>query len=143
MTTTKELAEATLADLDRDVLAPIGGDVALELQELAGIRSEIDGQIFFGGKTDAQKLMLLLVLYGIDDRIAARQARLPEQDQYRAWVRQGYERGWSTDIFCETHDLSPMSPSELDEFDAKGIDHCIFCIRVFGTDDKPADWPAS
>lgn len=64
-----------------------------------------------------------------------------DEQEFTAWLQQGYDRGWASDVFCETHDLAPMSPSEMDEFDAKGIDHCIRCVRVFGTEPKPDDWP--
>lgn len=45
------------------------------------------------------------------------------------WLQFGISRGWITPIFCKSHDLTPMTDLEHQEFDA-GFDPCIPTIRI-------------
>jgi len=29
--------------------------------------------------------------------------------EFEIWLKNGYDRGWISDVFCETHDGPPMS----------------------------------
>lgn len=52
---------------------------------------------------------------------------MPEFDE---WLRHGIEQGWVGPPVCETHDGTPVSQPEIDEFE-NGDDPCITIMRVY------------
>ena len=34
---------------------------------------------------------------------------------FDAWIKYGYDKGWISDVFCNTHDGPPMSDEEMQE----------------------------
>jgi hypothetical protein len=46
------------------------------------------------------------------------------------WLRYGLDRGWAGPPLCETHDGTPTTPAEDDEFE-EGMDPCIHIIRLY------------
>jgi hypothetical protein len=32
--------------------------------------------------------------------------------EFEIWLKNGYDRGWVSDVFCNTHDTPPMSDEE-------------------------------
>ena len=53
---------------------------------------------------------------------------------YRDWLLYGIERGYCTDVFCNTHDGYPMHPTEERAWD-EGFDPCAFMVRLGNRDD--------
>ena len=49
--------------------------------------------------------------------------------EFEIWLKNGYERGWVSDVFCNTHDAPPMTDEEMQEWD-EGGDPCSFQVRV-------------
>jgi hypothetical protein len=50
--------------------------------------------------------------------------------EFEIWIKNGIERGWITEPFCNTHDGDPyMSEEELEEWD-QGGDPCQVVIRI-------------
>ncbi len=49
--------------------------------------------------------------------------------EFEIWLKSGYDRGWITDVFCNTHDGSPMTEEEMQEWD-EGGDPCSFQVRL-------------
>jgi hypothetical protein len=45
------------------------------------------------------------------------------------WLQSGIDQKWVTPIFCQTHDMTPMTDDELHQFD-EGFDPCIPVIRI-------------
>lgn len=52
---------------------------------------------------------------------------------FEDWIEYGYDQGWISDVFCDTHDGTPWTDEEYQELE-KGLDPCAFCIRVFHLD---------
>lgn len=48
---------------------------------------------------------------------------------FEAWLNYGQDKGWVSDVFCDTHEGSPMSDEEMKEWD-EGGDPCSFHVRV-------------
>lgn len=49
-------------------------------------------------------------------------------DDFYEWAKVGYEKGWISDAFCNTHDGDPyMTEEEEKEWDEGGDP----CLRVF------------
>jgi hypothetical protein len=48
---------------------------------------------------------------------------------FNEWMRFGYDKGWISDVFCNTHDGGPLTDDEQQEWDDGG-DPCMFCVRV-------------
>jgi hypothetical protein len=48
---------------------------------------------------------------------------------FNEWMKFGYEKGWISDVFCNTHDGGPLTDDEQQEWD-EGEDPCMFCVRV-------------
>lgn len=72
-------------------------------------------------------------------------------DDFEAWLRFGFERGWCSPPVCETHDGVPTSEAE-DEDVWDGGDPCIHVIRLYESElqkfqveknSAPAVWRAS
>ncbi len=36
---------------------------------------------------------------------------------FNSWMKYGYEKGWISDVFCNTHDGGPMTDEELQEWE--------------------------
>lgn len=49
--------------------------------------------------------------------------------EFEIWLKNGYDRGWISDVFCDTHDGPPMSDEEMQEWD-EGGDPCSFHVKV-------------
>lgn len=49
--------------------------------------------------------------------------------EFEIWLKNGYDRGWVSDVFCNTHDGSPMDDEEMQEWE-NGGDPCSFQVRV-------------
>lgn len=49
--------------------------------------------------------------------------------EFEIWLKNGYDRGWISDVFCNTHDGPPMSDEEMQEWD-EGGDPCSFQVRI-------------
>ena len=49
--------------------------------------------------------------------------------EFEIWLKNGFDRGWVSDVFCNTHDGSPMTEEEMQEWD-EGGDPCSFQVRV-------------
>lgn len=54
---------------------------------------------------------------------------------YNEWLHIGIKNKWCSVPYCETHEGSPLSNEEMDEFD-DGNDPCVFAVRVYGDDDE-------
>lgn len=46
------------------------------------------------------------------------------------WIKFGYDKGWISDVFCNTHDGPPILPEEEYEWN-EGGDPCSFQVRVW------------
>lgn len=51
------------------------------------------------------------------------------------WVAYGIQEGYCTDIVCDTHNGTEMTPEEEYEFE-EGFDPCIPVVRIWFDDDK-------
>jgi len=49
------------------------------------------------------------------------------------WMKFGYDKGWVSDVFCNTHDGGPMTDEEQKEWEDGG-DPCSFNVRVLELD---------
>ena len=49
--------------------------------------------------------------------------------EFEIWLKNGYDRGWVSDVFCNTHDVAPMSDEEMQEWE-EGGDPCSFQVRI-------------
>jgi len=45
------------------------------------------------------------------------------------WIKYGYEQGWISDVFCNTHEGPPLSEEEIQEWDDGG-DPCSFHVKI-------------
>ncbi len=45
------------------------------------------------------------------------------------WLKSGYDRGWISDVFCNTHDGPPLTDEEEQEWNDGG-DPCSFHVKV-------------
>jgi hypothetical protein len=50
--------------------------------------------------------------------------------EFYEWLKIGMEKEWVSDLHCETHEGPQMTDEEMEDWD-KGIDPCIFIIRVW------------
>lgn len=53
-----------------------------------------------------------------------------ELSDFNTWLSHGYDQGWISDVFCNTHDGPPMSDEEAKEWD-EGGDPCSFQVRLW------------
>ena len=53
------------------------------------------------------------------------------------WLSYGMERGFCTDVVCETHDGIPQTMEEIVQWDA-GEDPCVPALRIWRDDDEPS-----
>lgn len=49
--------------------------------------------------------------------------------EFEIWLKNGYDRGWISDVFCNTHDGAPMDDEEIQEWEDGG-DPCSFHVKV-------------
>ena len=45
-------------------------------------------------------------------------------------MKYGYDKGWISDVFCDTHEGGPMTDEEAQEWD-EGGDPCSFHVKVW------------
>ena len=64
------------------------------------------------------------------ERIALESKMQTESIDFYDWVKYGVDRGWSTDVFCETHDGPEMTDEEAKEWE-QGLDPCFPIIRIW------------
>jgi hypothetical protein len=50
--------------------------------------------------------------------------------EFEIWLKNGYDRGWVSDVFCNTHDGAPMDDLEMQQWD-DGEDPCSFQVRIW------------
>ena len=48
---------------------------------------------------------------------------------FNSWMKYGYDKGWISDVFCNTHDGQPMSEEEELEWES-GNDPCSFHVKL-------------
>jgi len=48
---------------------------------------------------------------------------------FNSWMKFGYEKGWISDVFCDTHEGPPMDDEEQKEWEDGG-DPCSFHVKV-------------
>jgi len=53
-----------------------------------------------------------------------------DQNEFLIWFNNGVERGWISDMFCNTHDGPPIISEEEDKEWNEGGDPCQFCVRI-------------
>lgn len=56
--------------------------------------------------------------------------KMVEPLDFDTWLSQGMEQGWCGPAVCQTHDGTPISDSEEEEFE-QGDDLCIHIIRLY------------
>lgn len=49
--------------------------------------------------------------------------------EFDEWMKFGFDKGWISDVFCDTHDGAPMSEEEMNDWD-EGGDPCSFHVKV-------------
>ena len=49
--------------------------------------------------------------------------------EFDIWLKNGFDRGWVSDVFCNTHDGPPMDEEEMQEWD-EGGDPCSFQVKI-------------
>ena len=49
--------------------------------------------------------------------------------EFEIWLKNGYDRGWISDVFCNTHDGPTMLDEEMKEWE-EGGDPCSFHVKV-------------
>ena len=49
--------------------------------------------------------------------------------EFEIWFQNGIERGWISDVFCDTHEGAPLTDEEAKEWD-EGGDPCSFHVKV-------------
>ena len=49
--------------------------------------------------------------------------------EFEIWLKNGYDRGWVSDVFCNTHDGAPMEDEEMQEWEDGG-DPCSFQVKI-------------
>ena len=56
--------------------------------------------------------------------------RINDQRRFLKWVKRGVDKGWVTNIFCDTHDGMVYVDDEYDLLMELGDDPCILAMRV-------------
>ena len=49
--------------------------------------------------------------------------------EFEIWLKSGYDRGWISHVFCNTHDGPPISDEEEQDWN-EGGDPCSFHVKV-------------
>jgi hypothetical protein len=52
-----------------------------------------------------------------------------ENAEFEIWLKNGYDRGWVSDVFCNTHEGPPLSEEEMRDWD-EGNDPCSFQVKI-------------
>lgn len=66
----------------------------------------------------------------IDDLMSALEEHDPEHVEFSVWLRNGIERGWISDGFCNTHDGDPFMTEEEEKEWEEGGDPCQFVFKL-------------
>jgi hypothetical protein len=53
----------------------------------------------------------------------------PDHLEFEIWLKNGYDRGWISDVFCDTHDGPPLNDEEMQEWE-EGEHPCSFHVKV-------------
>jgi hypothetical protein len=54
----------------------------------------------------------------------------PSDDlEFNIWYKNGVDRGWISEIFCDTHEGAPMTDDEELEW-SEGGDPCSFHVKI-------------
>jgi hypothetical protein len=56
------------------------------------------------------------------------------------WLRHGIERGYCSELTCQTHDIGRLTDEEAERFE-DGDDPCVFVVRVWEADSRPRRGP--
>ena len=54
---------------------------------------------------------------------------IEETSAKHKWLKQGYDNGWISNSFCQTHDGVPWDEEEEAEWEDGG-DPCALCVRI-------------
>ena len=49
--------------------------------------------------------------------------------ELQIWLKNGYDRGWVSEIFCDTHEGPPLSDAEMIDWE-EGGDPCSFHVKL-------------
>ena len=55
---------------------------------------------------------------------------IEEVSAQRQWLKIGYDKGWISNAFCQTHDGVPWTDKEEAEWE-EGGDPCALCFRFY------------
>lgn len=55
---------------------------------------------------------------------------IEEVSAQRQWLKIGYDKGWISNAFCQTHDGVPWTEEEEAEWEDGG-DPCALCFRFY------------
>jgi hypothetical protein len=50
--------------------------------------------------------------------------------EFDEWIKFGYDSGWISDVFCNTHDGPPITDEESQKWE-DGEDPCSFHVRIW------------
>jgi hypothetical protein len=53
-----------------------------------------------------------------------------DEQEFRAWLVAGYEKGWVSDVFCYTHDGDPYMTEEEEKEWEEGGDPCAHVVKI-------------
>lgn len=56
---------------------------------------------------------------------------------FNDWIKHGIDEGWCGPPVCETHDGTPTTPAEDEEYD-EGGDPCIHIVRLYADPETKA-----
>jgi len=48
---------------------------------------------------------------------------------FESYIKYGYDKGWISDVFCNTHEGPPFDEDEMEEWE-EGGDPCSFHVKV-------------
>ena len=54
-----------------------------------------------------------------------------EASDFWGWLEYGKSVGWCSEIVCNTHEGTPMTEVEEEEWD-QGLDPCVHVLRIWG-----------
>ena len=55
---------------------------------------------------------------------------MTEYDEFLEWAKVGYDKGWISDVFCNTHDGDPYMSEEEEQEWEQGGDPCMSVFKV-------------
>ena len=53
-----------------------------------------------------------------------------DSEEFGVWLREGIEKGWVTEPFCNTHDIDPGMGEDEQEAWNEGLDPCQHVLRI-------------